>query len=481
MRCSERSMPVRCLVSLVLLTVATSTPADDGANALREQALSSMKRAATYYRTHVASHGGYVYHYTRDLSQRYGEGPASRDQVWVQPPGTPTVGMAYLRAYEATGDRFYLEAARDAAEALVYGQLKSGGWTNSVDFNPRGTQVADYRNGRGRGRNHSTLDDGISQSAIRLLMQTDRALDFQHAAIHEAADVALTALLQAQFPNGGFPQVWTASVAAQPVVKARFPEYDWRTEGKIKNYWDMYTLNDGVAGYVADVLIEAEDIYDDPKFVQALRRLGEFLILAQMPQPQPAWAQQYSYEMHPIWARRFEPPAITAGESQDVLETLIKIAQVTGDHKFLEPVPSAMSYLQESLLSDGRLARYYELKTNRPLYMNRNGRDYFLTHDDTRLPDHYGWKIDSRLDEIQGKYQAVKEGIAPLPVPEGADLETQVRRIIAELDSQGRWLTVSQGEQLIGDTKFPAGTPYLSSEVFCRHLETLSGYLAAVR
>ena len=39
-------------------------------------------------------------------------------------------------------------------------------------------------------------------------------------------------------------------VPKQPVVRASFPSYDWRTEGRVKNYWDMYTLNDNVAGNV---------------------------------------------------------------------------------------------------------------------------------------------------------------------------------------------------------------------------------------
>lgn len=472
----------RLLLPLAMLLVPFPASAGDaGASPLRDQALSVMKRAASYYYSQVATRGGYVYHYSPDLSLRYGEGPASAEQIWVQPPGTPTVGMAFLRAYKATGDPFYLDAARDAAEALVYGQLASGGWTNSIDFNPRGTQVAQYRNGRGRGRNNSTLDDGISQGAMRLLMHVDQALEFKHAGIHEAAEIALTALLDAQFPNGGFPQVWTGPVVAQPVVKARFPGYDWRTDGRIKNYWDMYTLNDDVAGNVADVLIDAHRIYGDQQCALALRRLGDFLILAQLPQPQPAWAQQYSYEMHPIWARRFEPPAVTGGESQEVLETLIKIARVTGDRKYLEPVPAAVRYLKSSLLPEGRLARYYELETNRPLYMNRNGRDYALTYDDSRLPDHYGWKIDSRLDEIQRSYEAVRSS-APAEKPRiAADLEPRVRQIIAVLDPLDRWLSVSRGERLIGDTTFPVGSLYLSSEVFSHHVETLSEYVALTK
>jgi hypothetical protein len=149
-----------------------------------------MHRAVEYFLSHVASHGGYVYHYSLDLSQRRGEGPATADQIWVQPPGMPAVGLAYLRAYEATGDRVYLDAARQAGNALVYGQLASAGCTNSIDFNPRGTHVAQYRNGRGRGANNSTLDDGISQAAIRMLAHLDRALQFKDETIHAGSSAS---------------------------------------------------------------------------------------------------------------------------------------------------------------------------------------------------------------------------------------------------------------------------------------------------
>ena len=42
-----------------------------------------------FYRGKVASHGGYVYYYSPDLKERWGEGKASPDILFVQPPGTP--------------------------------------------------------------------------------------------------------------------------------------------------------------------------------------------------------------------------------------------------------------------------------------------------------------------------------------------------------------------------------------------------------
>ncbi|MGI9430073.1 MAG: pectate lyase, partial [Bythopirellula sp.] len=395
---------IRPLLAIAVLVLSPSLA--PGQSDQRQQAIEAMRKAAEFYHGRVATHGGYVYHYSLDLAQRWGEGVATNSQIWVQPPGTPTVGLAYLKAYRASGDSFYLDAATDAASALVYGQLKSGGWTNSIDFDPKSKNVADYRNNRGRGKNNSSLDDGQTQSAIQLIVEVDKALDFNNQTIHESAVIALDALLRAQFPNGAFPQVWTGPVKAQPSLQASYPEYDWRTDGRIKNYWDMYTLNDNVTGYVADTLITAYDVYEDQKYLVALKKLGEFLRLAQMPDPQPGWAQQYNYEMKPIWARKFEPPGVSGDETQEVVETLMKIAQVTKDRRYLEPIPRAAVWLKSSLLPDGQLARYYELKTNRPLYMTRRGDRYTLTYDDSNLPSHYGWKTESRLEELGKQYAA---------------------------------------------------------------------------
>lgn len=447
-------------------------PASD----LRAEAVRALKQAATFYRERVASHGGYVYFYSADLTQRWGEGSATPDTIFVQPPGTPTVGMAYLKAYAATGDRFYLDGARETAEALAYGQLESGGWTQTIHFGPA-KRLGKYRNGEGGDWNASSLDDDQTQAALRMLILADRAHDFQHAEIHDAVSYGLNSLLDAQFPNGAFPQVWRGPVQPQPVVEAKYPEYDWRTEGRMKNYWDCYTLNDALAGTVAETLIAAHRVYRDQRYLAALQKLGDFLALAQMPDPQPAWCQQYNYEMVPIWARKFEPPAIAGSESQDVMETLIEIARYSGDKRYLEPIPRALKYLKACLLPDGKLARFYELKTNEPLYMDAR---YQLSYDHSAAPTHYGWKQSARLEQIERRY---REALNHAQSDSSADLrnyetlEQDVRRIVDAIDEEGRWITIYSGEQLTGQPKFTPGFRYISSAVFSRNVGTLCEYI----
>lgn len=446
--------------------------ADDADVKRHEQAIVAMKRATEFYRTRVASHGGYVYHYSLDLSNRWGEGEATQDQIWVQPPGTPTVGLAYVAAYKATHDRYYLEAIEEVATALMYGQLKSGGWSNCIDFDPKGTRVAQYLNGKGGGKNNSSLDDGQTQTAIRFMIQADAAFDFKNKAIHDATIRALDALLSAQFQSGGFPQVWSGPVSAQPIVQANYPEYDYRTEGRIKNYWDMPTLNDNVCVHVAHAIRDAYQTYKDSKYLDALKKLGDFLLLAQMPDPQPAWAQQYNYQMQPIWARRFEPPAISGHESQGIVGLLIEIAELTSDSKYLKTLPAAIAYLRRSTLPDGQIARYYELKTNRPLYMHREGEEYSLTFDDSDLPSHYSWKSRSQVDKLQKQLDNFGKTMKPKKYS-----SQEVDQIIQELDSQGRWITTADGGRLVGQAKLKSGSQFISSAAFSENLTVLSGYL----
>lgn len=468
----------RFLLPLVFCALVPASPAQN-----RSEVTAAMRRAADFFATKVAVRGGYVYYVSPDFQKRLGEGVATATEIWVQPPGTPAVGAAFLDAWEATQDNAFLDHAIAAGEALSYGQLESGGWRNSIDFDPSGPRIDQYRNGKGRGKNFSTLDDDITQSALCFLMRLDEATEFKNTAIHDAVEYAWPRLLAAQYPNGAFPQGWTGPVAARPVVPASYPDYDWRTEGRIKEYWNEYTLNDGLALTMTETLMLAHRIYQDDRYLLALKKFGDFFLLAQMPAPQPAWAQQYDEKMRPIWARAFEPPAISGRESEDVCLALLRIAAKTGDAKYTGPIVPAVKYLESSLLPDGRLSRYYEIETNKPLYMQRDGKKYSLTHDDSDLPDHYGWKNPTRLDRIKQAYRAhlAGESVDETLAPATPDAKT-VARLIGELDAEGRWITVHDGneQRLVGQPKFAIGEAYLDSGRFVENLGTLSRFVKSL-
>ncbi|MCS7254695.1 MAG: pectate lyase [Armatimonadota bacterium] len=446
----------------------------------------AIMRAVQFFRTKVAVNGSYLWVYSADLKVRRGEGEATETQGWVQPPGTPSVGMTLLRAYEATGERYYLEGALETAYALTETQLASGGWDYRIEFHPERRKRWFYRKDvevgerdpKGR-RNISVYDDDNTQSALRFLIRMDVTLKGSNAEIRKAVDYGLTKLMEAQYPNGGWGQIYDGNppdLKKFPVMPARYPATWSRIHpGKGYDFSRFYTLNDNVMLNNIRTLLEAFEAYRDAKYLQAARKGGDFLLLAQMPEPQPAWAQQYDFEMQPAWARRFEPPAIVSGESAGAIRALMELYLVTGDERYFSAIAKAVAWLRQSQLPDGQWARFYELQTNRPLYFNRR---YELVYTDDDLPTHYAFKgdfgIPSLLRDFERLQREGREGmLAALQRKPTAHelkrrlqaLERQIERIIAAQDDEGRWVEDGQ----------------IRTHTFIRNVEVMAEYLQIIR
>ena len=455
--------------------------------------LAAMERATRFFRSEIATEGGYLWRYSEDMSMRQGEGRANESTIWIQPPGTPSVGMAMLDAYAATNDTLYLNGAIRAAHALVWGQLSTGGWDYRVDFSDQGSERWHYRRDIEAGdrepgdrRHRSVFDDDNSQSAMRLLMRVDKLLDGDDADIHHAVTFGLEAFLRVQYPNGAWPQRWTTfpGADAYPVLKARYPD-SWSWTWPEVDYRDFYTFNDNAIADVIDVMLEAHRTYSDQRYLDAALRAGDFMIKAQMPDPQPTWAQQYNHRMEPAWARKFEPASVTGGETFGVMRALIDLYVSTGEARFLDPIPTALAWAKRSLLPDGRLARFYELKTNKPLYFVRD--TYELTYSDADMPTHYAFKVSgNRIESIETYYDRVqtedREGLLANSLErwrgEISDADRlAIEEMISAMDGKGRW--VEAGEMRPGER----GKPRIPADVIdCRtyidNLRAMARYVA---
>ncbi|MCH8294228.1 hypothetical protein IH992_24365 [Candidatus Poribacteria bacterium] len=425
---------------------------------LPTQAEAALAKAVNYLGTHVATNGGYLWWYSPDLTERAGEGKASETQIWVQPPGTPSVGFAYLRAYEKTKDLRYLEAAKKAADALIWGQLKCGGWDYKIDFDPKNSKRWYYRHDTEAGiddtekRNRGTFDDNTTQSALRFIMAVDHAQDSDEK-YHEAAKYGLAFMLKSQFENGAWPQ--------------RYPLAS-------KGYSRWYTFNDNAINDCIQVMLDAYHIYGETEYLDSAKRGGDFIIASQIPTPQAGWAQQYDYDMKPAWARKFEPSSVCPAVTARNIRTLIDLYLVTDNEKYLQPIPAAVDWLKQSQIAENLWARFYELETNRPLYFNTK---YELVYTDDDLPTHYSFKGSygksamSHYERVKSmgreKYLSYRDG------PESRDsrqsrlksLQPRVEKIIATQDVEGRWISNERIEM----------------RTFIKNMQTLSDYLALIR
>ncbi|HMJ88440.1 MAG TPA: pectate lyase [Candidatus Acidoferrum sp.] len=486
---------MKLVIMFLLATLACQ--AAELAKTLRDDATRAMDIGIKFFSREVAVEGTYLWQYSDDLQKREGEGKASVTQGWIQPPGTPAVGMALLDAWRATSNRLHLDAARETARGLLRAQVRSGGWHYAVDFDPAARGKVAYRDGGGtrRARNVTTFDDDTTQAALRFLVRMDETLGFGDTNIAEAISQALNAIFKVQYPNGAWPQGYEEFPDAVkfPVKRASYPAEWPRTWPGSQQYWLRYTLNDNALATIVESLFDVTRTYKSTRAGKArndlatraeaaARKAGDFLLLAQMPEPQPAWAQQYDFDMHPTWARKFEPPSVSAGESRGVLRILMKLYRETGERKYLEPIPRALDYLRRCRLPDGKLARFYELRSNRPLYFTR---DYTLTYDDRDVPTHYAFKIADDLDAITREFNAVKAlSVADLkrnasPPPKASpDIEREVRAIIAAQDARGRWVEEGRLRYHGADD---SSTNVIRSATFIHNVQTLSRYLEATK
>lgn len=479
-----------------------------------DEAKSALSRAVKFYHEKAASHGGYVYRYSADFSLREAEGIPGQDTIWIQPPGTPAVGAAFLDAYEATGDKSCLDAAVDAAHAVTRTQLASGGWDYSGHFDAANRKKHLYRRDtegklldrsdapRGEAgwhvwrerkhheTNYTTLDDDVTQSALRLLIRVDAALGFKDEEIHEAAQYALTALLNAQYPIGA----WSASMETSPatppdatkypVKKASYPATWSKTWDKA--FTGCYVTNDDMHAKMIRTLLLAGQTYKEPRYTDAAKRAGDFLLQAVMPDPQPAWAQQYDAAMQPVWSRQFEPPAISGRESQAVMWSLLTLTAATSDKEFLEPIPAAIHYFRKSKLPDGRLARFYELETNRPVYFKRGpgGKGWEYTNEDDKTASNYGWKWDSELDAIESTMKRLQAGGVPpmlytLP-PLKPATDAELDAILRSQSTAGAWAETEGDRGIMRNAEGKKVSPpggVLHSETFVKNVSLLCAWL----
>ena len=421
----------------------------------------AMKKAVTYAHTHLAREGGYASSW--DKEGRIGEAEHAKSPTItsIQPPGTTTMGLAILKAYQATGDEGFLTAAKDAAKSLIKCQLASGGWDSDFDFDPEKIKKYYLRSDLDAGdkeprkrRNSTTLDDNKTQSAMLFLLEmAHEPACKDDAELKHCLKFAFDALLAAQAPIGAWPQQFTGPAdPSAPVLKASYPETWSRTFPAIK-YSGFYTLNDDNLHQIAKLLLRAYELEKDERYLASLKKLGEFFLLAQMPEPQPVWAQQYDFDMHPVWARKFEPPSVTGYESIGAMEVLHQLWVLTGDEKYLKPIQPALAWFERSRLPDGTHARFYELKTNKPLFFVKD--TYVLTYDSSNIPTHYSFTdlVQDNIDDFKKKLAKSREELqrsqagpqTPKEWKSRANgLTSKVQKAVGSLDSEGRWIKNDQ-------------------------------------
>lgn len=418
------------------------------AESLDSKALKAMKKAGSYWATEVASHGGFVWEYSTDFKRRRGE---SKDlpptTLWVQPPGTPAVGAVFLKAYEVTKDKMYLDAAMAAGKCLATGQLRSGGWGYSIEFDPkhyryRHQHVSDDHPKWAELSDTTTFDDNNTQSATRFLIELSQHVE--DPSIDLALRKALQCFLDAQYKGGKWDGAWSQ----------QYPP-------PAKGYGALPTFNDNTMSDCVRTMLLAWKVLKKPEYKQSVLRCLDFYLRSQMPSPQAGWAQQYDKDLNPAWARKFEPPAVSGGESSGNVQLLLEMFIEFGDERYLDSAGRALDWYRHSRIGpaeeQGQWARFYEPRTNKPLYFTRT---YELVYSDDDLPIHYSFKGSYGVERRMALFEEIAQKGRDYFVKKQPDwkavmskLAPEVEKVLQEQDEQGRWVQLVKKSEDVRDDK----------------------------
>ncbi|HTV00284.1 MAG TPA: pectate lyase [Luteitalea sp.] len=312
-------------------------------------------------------------------------------------PDSPPTGSWASKALEADAAWYGSAEARRIADNIVSFQTPTGGWGKNQDrtgpTRVRGQQLAVNERLPANARSGipgdddwayvGTIDNDATIVELRFLAKVQQTLPGADGDPYRAAALkGLRYLLEAQYPNGGWPQVYPLA----------------------GGYHDAMTFNDNALANVAEFLTAVATRQDECAFVptdvaadagRAVSRALEVVTQAQVVvgATRTGWGQQHDpLTLRPVGARNYEPAALSSTESAAMLSFLMRVP--TPSPAVVRAVHAGVAWLKTRGLrdiewrqgaspGDGRRAmpkpgagplwaRIYDITTMRPIFGDRD-------------------------------------------------------------------------------------------------------------
>jgi PelA/Pel-15E family pectate lyase len=295
------------------------------------------------------------------------------------------------------------------ADNMLLYQRNNGGWPKNYDM--QAILTAEQRDSLVKSKEelHTTFDNSTTFTHIEYLAQVYTITHTEK--YREGCIRGISFILSAQFPNGGWPQY--------------FPLQD--------NYSRRITFNDGAFTGIMQLLKKIVEYHPYFSFIPGELRKAvkiafdkgvECILKSQISEngKLTAWCQQHNeLDLSPAWARAFEPPAICNGESAGIILFLMSIDHPSQD--IIRSIESAVKWFNDSKIDHTRVetikapaeeskyktsmtdqivvtdslappiwTRYYEIKTEKPLFCDRDSKfRYSLSEVSRERRSGYSW------------------------------------------------------------------------------------------
>jgi len=317
------------------------------------------------------------------------------------------------------------------ADNIVLFQKDNGGWPKNYDMQAILTadQVDSVQ--QSKSKTNTTFDNRTTYSHIAYLAKV-----YNYTKTEKYKTAALKGLdfvIKSQYGNGGWPQYY-------PLEENNYSrDITYNDDAMAGVMWMLKDIVDGKPEY--SFIDNAYRIQLQSAFDKGL----DCILKTQINDAgQPtAWCQQYDEKnLQPAWARKFEPPSICNGESPKIVLLLMNIKHPS--EEVIYAVQSAVTWFKMSALKGIRIetfdapemvtpyrisktdkrvvedanapiiwARYYELKTHRPLFCNRDSKVvYTLAEVQRERRDGYSW-YTYEPQKVLNKYPAWRKQWAP--------------------------------------------------------------------
>lgn len=308
--------------------------------------------------------------------------------------------------------------ARALADGIVAWQRPSGGWTKGGVYTRAPQAADDHHDGWSAG----TFDNDSTIYELRFLALVIHAGGHEPAAAawRDAFARGLAYIFAAQYPNGGFPQIYPLA----------------------GGYHDAITFNDDAMVHILELLRDTAGRKNEFAFVppglatEAGARLARGIQCVLATQLRDAtgrrtvWGQQHdALTLSPCAARNFEPASECSSESAGLVEFLLSIPQPSTE--IVAAVDGAMDWFGQHALTgvvwdrdattgSGLMpkagapdlwARFYEFGTGRPIFSERDRLvHYTVTELTLERRKGYGW-YNSRAAPLPAAYARWKAGL----------------------------------------------------------------------